>query len=211
MRIHRLLAASLVALIVSGLGTITPQQAAAAASASPITIALTATVDQVDDWANVLGGAIHPGDTITGTYTYNAAASDTAPSPNVGSYIHTTAPYGMSLKVGGLVFETDPQNVYFFVYLWSNLYDRDEYDVVSINNRPLSDHLNITGIGWYLNDPSQTALKSDALPRIAPKLSSWQQTYGLEVKGFDPTVSDPHEDYTFRVRAHVTQAQKISR
>jgi hypothetical protein len=110
MRIHRLLAVSLVALIVSVLGSITPQQAVAATD-SPVTIALTATVDQVYDWANVLGGTIHPGDTMTGTYTYNAAASNSSPTPNTGAYWHTTAPYGVSLKVGGKVFETDPQNV----------------------------------------------------------------------------------------------------
>jgi hypothetical protein len=211
MRIHHLLAASLVALIVSVLGSITPQQAVAA-SDSPITIALTAKVDVVDDWANVLGGAIHPGDTITGTYTYNAAASNISPTPNVGNYPHTTAPYGISLKVGGKVFETDPQNVSFNVYLWNNFSNQDLYAIFSTNNRPLSDHLNITYISWSLDDPSQTALKSTALPRTAPKLSNWQQsTRGLVVDGFDPTVSDPNEVYTFRVRAHVTQAQKISR
>src|SRR5947207_9825110 len=102
MRIHRLLAASLVALIVSGLGSITPQPAVAA-SDSPITIALTATVETVDDYGNLLGGAIQPGDTIAGTYTYNGAASDTNSFPFVGDYWHTTAPYGISLKAGGLV------------------------------------------------------------------------------------------------------------
>jgi hypothetical protein len=67
MRIHRFLAATLVALLVAILGSITPQQAAAATD-SPITIAVTATVDEVDDYANLLGGAIQPGDTIEVTY-----------------------------------------------------------------------------------------------------------------------------------------------
>ena len=214
MRIHRLLVASLVALMVSVLGSITPQQAVAATD-SPVTIALTATVDQVYDWANVLGGTIHPGDTMTGTYTYNAAASNSSPTPNTGAYWHTTAPYGVSLKVGGKVFETDPQNVSFVVGLYNNIYDRDTYLIYSANNRPLSDHINITWIEWYLDDPSQTALKSIALPRTAPKLSDWQQPPccpggGLLVYGFDPTVSDPNEPYTFYIAAHATQAQKIS-
>jgi hypothetical protein len=211
MRIHRLLAVSLVALIVSVLGSITPQPAVAATD-SPITIALTATVDQVYDWANVLGGSIRPGDTMTGTYTYNAAASNGSQVPNVGAYWHTTAPYGMSLKAGGNVFETDPQNVSFNVGLTNNLYDRDVYSIFSENNRPLSDHINITLISWYLEDPTQTALKSIAVPRTASKLSNWQQPPegGVRVYGFDPTVSDPTELYTFYIRAHVTQAQKIT-
>jgi hypothetical protein len=211
MRIRRLLAVSLVAIIVSVLGSITPQPAVAA-SDSPITIALTATVDQVYDWANVLGGTIHPGDTMTGTYTYNAAASNGSQVPGSGAYWHTTAPYGMSLKAGGKVFETDPQNVQFVVSLTNNLYNRDAYNIWSSNNRPLSDHVNITLISWYLEDPTQTALKSIALPRTAPKLSDWQQPPegGVLVYGFDPTVSDPNELYTFYIRAHVTQAQKIT-
>src|SRR5215217_6732126 len=114
MRIHRLLAVSLIALIVSVLGSITPQQAVAASDSS-ITIALTATVAEVNDYANLLRGAIRPGDTITGTYTYSSATTDTNSWPNVGDYWHTTAPYGISLKAGGFVFETDPQNVSFVV------------------------------------------------------------------------------------------------
>jgi hypothetical protein len=215
MRIHRILAASLVAFMVSILGSITPQQAVAA-SDNPVTIVLTATVDQVDDWANVLGGTIHPGDTITGAYTYNAAASNISPTPNIGNYRHTTAPYGIRLKAGGKVFETDPQNVLFSVSLWNNYqngdYSWDLYAVISQNNRPLSDNVKITGISWFLEDPSQTALKSVALPKTAPKLGNWDQSrWGLVVDGFDPTISEPHNDYTFRIRAHVTQAQKITR
>jgi hypothetical protein len=159
MRIYRLLAVSLVALIVSVLGSITPQPAAAATD-SQITIALTATVDEVSDYYNLLGGAIHPGDTITGTYTYNAAANDSNSSPNVGDYWHTTAPYGVSLKVGGFVFETDPQNVSFLVDLVNNLYDRDNYLFRSYNNRFLSNGVRVTHIAWQLDDTTRTALKS---------------------------------------------------
>src|SRR3954454_12375546 len=98
MRIHRLLAASFVALIVSVLGSITPQRAVAATD-SPITIVLTATVYEVYDWANVLGGTIRPGDPMTGTYTYNAAASNSSQVACCGTYWHTAAAYGISLKV----------------------------------------------------------------------------------------------------------------
>jgi hypothetical protein len=93
MRIHRRLAATIVALVLLALGSIAPYQAIAA-SDSTVTIALTATVETVEDPQNILGGAIQPGDTVTGTYTYNSAASDTNPSPNIGEYWHTTAPCG---------------------------------------------------------------------------------------------------------------------
>jgi hypothetical protein len=209
MRVHRLLAASLVALIVSVLGSITPQQAVAA-SDSPVTIALTATVETVDDYSNLLGGAIQPGDTVTGTFTYNGAASDTNSAPNVGDYWHTTAPYGVSLKAGGLVFETDPQNVSFLVEVVNNLYGQDNYLFRSYNNRPLSNGVRVTHIAWQLDDPSQTALKSTALPKTAPKLSSWQSIFGLTLEG-RTSYGTPDGNSQFFVRARVTQAQKITR
>jgi len=209
MRIYRLLAVSLVAIIFSVIGTITSQQAVAASN-SPITIALTATVDEVSDYYNLLGGVIQPGDTITGTYIYNAAASDSNSSSLVGDYWHTTAPYGVSLNVDGLVFETDPQNVSFLVELVNNYLGRDNYLFHSYNNRPLSNGLRVTHIAWQLDDPTQTALKSAALPKTAPKLSSWQSTYGLTLEG-RTSYGTPDGNSQFLVRAHVTQAQKISR
>ncbi|MFL5807223.1 MAG: hypothetical protein ACJ8CR_36520 [Roseiflexaceae bacterium] len=209
MRIYRLLAVSLVALIVSVLGSITPQQAVAA-SDSPITIALTATVDGVDDYSNLLGGAIQPGDTIEGTYTYNAAASDSNSFPFVGDYWDTTTPYGVSLKVGGLVFETDPQNVSFLVEVVNNYNGRDNYLFRSYNNRRLSNGVNITHIAWQLDDPTQTALKNTALPKTAPKLSNWQSIFGLTLEG-RTSYGTPGGESQFFVRAHVTRAQKISR
>ena len=208
MRIHRLLAVSLVALMVSVFGSITPQQAVAA-SDSTITIAITATVQTVDDYANLLNGAIQPGDTVTGTYTYNAAASDTNSLPTVGDYWHTTTPYGVSLNVSGRVFETDPQNVSFLMELVNDHNGRDNYLFRSYNNRRLSNGLYVTHIAWQLDDPTQTALKSTALPKTAPRLSSWQSLFGLTLEGSDSPGSWD-SDY-FYVRAHVTQAQKITR
>jgi len=194
--------------MVSVLGSITPQQAVAA-SDSPITIAITATVQTVDDYANLLNGAIQPGDTVTGTYTYNAAASDTNSLPMVGDYWHTTTPYGVSLNVGGRIFETDPQNVSFLVELVNNHNGRDNYLFRSYNNRRLYNGLYVTYIAWQLDDPTQTALKSTTLAKTAPKLSSWQSLFGLTLEGSDTLSSWGGND--FFIRAHVTQAQKITR
>jgi hypothetical protein len=210
MRGYRVLAASLVALIIIGLASIIPQRAAAASDSS-VTIALTATVETVDDTGNLLGGAIQPGDTITGRYIYNAATSDTNSSPNVGDYWHTAPPYGISVQAGGLIFETNPQNVSFLVEIVNNLYGQDNYLFRSYNNRPLSNGARVTHIAWQLDDPSQTALKSATLPRTAPRLSSWQSTFGLTLEGSDAPGPYSQGDNHFFVRAHVTQAQKISR
>jgi hypothetical protein len=211
MRIHRLVAATLAALIVSVSGSIAPRQAVAANNSS-ITIALTATVDWLTDPYNLLGGAVHVGDTITGSYTYNGATSDTNTASYVGDYRHTTAPYGVSLTVDGLVFETDPQKVNFLIEIVNNSANWDYYLIDSSNNRPLSNGVGVRSIRWQLSDPSQTALKSTDLPRSAPRLSDWTVTASaLLLEGDTTPGPSPGGGDGFSIQAHVTQAQKVNR
>jgi hypothetical protein len=209
MLIRRFLAATLVALLVSVLGSVAPQQAAAA-SDSPITIAITGVIDSIEDPANVLGGAFKPGDTITGSYTYNAALNDSNADPNAGDYWHTTAPYGISLHVGGRVVETNPHDVGLMLWIQNNTDGRDVYFVRSYRNRPLFNGMYVHTIDWLLGDPTQTVLNNDSLPRSAPKLDKWQQSsYALVVGGGDSTI--PWEGNLFLIRGHVTQAQKMTK
>ena len=53
--------------------------ASTAASATTITVNITAEVALVVDSDEILGGAINVGDTITGTYTYDSTTSDSNP------------------------------------------------------------------------------------------------------------------------------------
>jgi hypothetical protein len=209
MRTQRFFAALLVALMLSALGSIAPQPAAAAAAAqTPITIAFTATVIELNDWAHALGN-VQVGDTVTGTYTYNAAAVNLSQTPGTATYLHTTGSYGMRANIGGKVVESDPQNLYFYGFLANNWNGRDIYSFVSANNRPLSGLYNVTSLGVGFYDNSQTALKNVKLPKTAPTLSDWQQsdeTWGFQVKGED---IDPNSEYEFSLRARVTFVQKI--
>lgn len=205
MRTPRFFAALLIALTLLASGGIAPKLAVAATD-SPITMAITATVDEVVDLYGLLN--VRPGDTITGTYTYNAAAVNQSPTPGVGSYRHTTAPYGIRLNVGGTIIETDPDHVNFNVYLSNNRYGRDSYAVSSVRNIAVGQY-NVTSINWALYDLSQTALKNVNLPKTAPKLSDWQQadeTWGLTVQGID---LDPASEFELIIRAHVTQVVKL--
>ena len=210
MRIHRLLAATLFALAVLPLGTITPR-AEAAAGDNPITIAITATVVHIDDEGSVLWGLVQPGDTITGKYTYNSAAIDSSPASYDGQYWHSTAPYGISLELNGMVFETDPQNVDFLVEIVDNYLYRDNYLIRSYNNRPIPNGLTVTHIAWQLDDPTQTALKTTALPKTAPRLSNWTSQFGLTLEGRAPQSPSGEGGYRYTIRGQVTQAQKVSR
>jgi hypothetical protein len=205
MRTQRFFAALLVALMLSALGAIAPQPAAAAADI-PVTIFFTATVDQVRDFHYVL--KVKPGDTITGTYTYNAAAVNMSQTPGTGSYVHKTAPYGIHLYVGNTVLETDPQNVHLGMFITNNWNGADSYLVGSMNNRPIPGLWDITTISWGLYDPTMTALKNVNLTKNAPILSNWLQdaNSGLEVQGVDLV---PNSEYELLLRAHVTSVRKI--
>jgi hypothetical protein len=209
MRIQRLFAALLAALTLSALGSIAPQPAAAAAAAqTPVTITFSATVIELNDWAHALGN-VQVGDTVTGTYTYNAAAVNLSQTPGTATYLHTTGSYGMRANIGGQVLESDPQNLYLIAFLANNWYGRDIYSVGSANNRLLSGLYNVTSLGVGFYDNSQTALKNVKLPKTAPTLSDWQQsdeTWGFQVKG---EAIDPNSEYQFYLRARVTNMQKI--
>lgn len=71
----------------------------------------------VSDFSNLLNGAIKEDDIITGKYVYDSLAKDNNDDPTVGDYQHNSKPYGLSLKAGKLVFQTDPKNVDFLLEL----------------------------------------------------------------------------------------------
>ena len=77
---------------------------------------------------------------ISGFYIYDSATPDSDSSVYHGSYQHTTTPYGMSLAIGNLTFQTDPLNVDFVIGLTNNYYDEpwDYYTVTSYNNLQLN-------------------------------------------------------------------------
>src|SRR5215213_618876 len=129
MRTQRLFAALLVALMLSALGAIATKPATAAGNV-PITISFTATVIELTDWAHALGN-VQVGDTVTGMYTYNAAAVNLAQSPDAATYLQTSGPYGVRAYIGGKVLESDPQNLYLIAFLANNWYGRDIYSVGS--------------------------------------------------------------------------------
>jgi len=172
------------------------------AQAEPITIAIEAKVDSVEDRDGYLEGKINPGDIITGTYTYDSSTPDTNPSPYIGDYEHFAPPAGIFLTVGGFEFRTDPMNVNFLVEVGNagGPYYRDNYLIRSYKNLPLYDDVPINHIMWQLDDKSGTAISSDALPLTAPVLHDWPDSFtGLKIEGGDIKNS-------LRITADVTSA-----
>lgn len=183
--------------------------------AESITINITAEVATVDDMGNTLGGAIEVGDIITGQYIYESTTLDTNLSATVGDYWHNTSPYGISLEVNGLFFATDPEDVQFLVEIVNDHYYQggwDNYLLRSYNNLPLPGGIIVDHISWQLDDPTATALSSDALLIDPPILEDWQSIFGISITGFipDPFFPFPWFENEYFIRAHVTSAIILS-
>lgn len=145
------------------------------------TISFTATVADVHDPYGILCVGINTGDTITGTYTYDAKTPDTNNDPTVGDYWSYASPNGIGLTVNGQQTSTDPDNTAFLVELVNR--DTDNYLLRSYTNLPWSCGTPVDHIAWQLDDPSGTALKSDKLKKKPPVLKSFQSVFGLTIQG----------------------------
>jgi hypothetical protein len=178
---------------------------------SVLSIAITATVRTVDDFNDILAGAVQPGDTVTGVYTYDPDTPDSNPFAFVGDYSHTNAPYGIALTVNGLSFRTDTNNVNFLVEIVNDygpgIPPTDNYLLRSYNNVfAISAPGGFFGqafnhIAWQLDDPTAGALSSTDLPTTPPVLTDWQSLAGLQISSFGETM--------FFIRADVTAADLV--
>jgi len=154
----------------------------ASASGELITIGLRAEVTYIDQSAyDLLEGHVQLGDTLTGTYTYDSQTPDSNPLSGVGDYYQDSAPCGIRLEAGGIVFESDPDILNFLIELNDNHVGEDNYLLRSYSNLPLPNGVEVDHISWQLDDPSCTALSSDALPLGPPVLSDWQYQ-GLSIE-----------------------------
>jgi hypothetical protein len=169
-----------------------------------IQIGLTAYVDGVYDPYGFLGGNVHTGDTITGSYKYESTTPDSNPSNlNLGSYWWYATPAGISLTVGGLEFKTNPDNVVFTILIDND--GTDSYWCTSYSNNPLSSEVFVDTIGWSLSVPLalENIFSSDALLTTAPILSQWEPSSNhLTISGGKG--GEPPYDQPFNIASHVT-------
>jgi hypothetical protein len=137
---------------------------------------------------------------ISGVAAMPLATPDSSESPNVGAYESTMKKTGITVNTKHFVFKTDPNDVNFLVEISDNNSGQDNYLLRSYNNLPLANGAPVEHIAWQLDDPTQTAVSSDALPTTAPTLADYQSIFGLTVQGEDLASGDP-----FFIRAHVTK------
>jgi len=145
------------------------------ANAEQIEIRIAATVYNMFDDGNFLGGQITNGSIITGSYVYESTTPDLNPlDPVQGNYRHYSTPAGVFLTVGGFEFKTDPTNVEFDIFTRNNI-PEDRYGFASSNNLPLSESVGVGSIFWTLINSDGSVLSSDALPTTVPVLNLWQE------------------------------------
>jgi hypothetical protein len=187
---------------VLALGAMAPP--ALSAPSSSVTIAFTAQVAEVSVFGGTLCVPVAPGDTITGTYTYDLSAPDSNEVATVGHYEYSAPPNGITVNVGGDVTQTDPANVQFMVELVDNLPggNADTYLLRSTANTAFTCGTQVGEIAWQIDDSTGRALKSTALPKDPPKIKDFQSIFGLTIVNFVP------DGDSYLIRAHVTSARK---
>ncbi|WP_330186274.1 hypothetical protein KZZ52_02015 [Dactylosporangium sp. AC04546] len=180
---------------------LTSTSAAVAAPAKLVSITIKAVVDDVIAADGALCADVEPGDTITGTYVYNAKARDYNDGDHIGDYSHTTRPYGINLRVNGAPVRTNPADVDFLVELVNDDpgVGYDAYSIASYSNLPFRCGTPVNFIGWSLADLTGTALSTTALDRKGPRIAAFKSSFELVVEGWT--------NGFYLIRAHVTSAR----
>lgn len=139
------------------------------ALAAPVTFDFSGSVNQVNfDPADPFSGTIGFGTAFTGSYTFEATATDdVAASGSTGSYSMAGAPYGLSVNIGGNIFLAGD---FLNIGVADNYPTGDQYTVLAqaASGGPLRTDLRIE---LFFEDPSKTVFGSDALPLTPPLLS----------------------------------------
>jgi hypothetical protein len=170
-----------------------------------VTVAIAAVVESINDPDGILCADVAPGDTITGTYTFDPKATDSNPEAFIADYFHTGEGYGISLDVGDEVVRTDPDNVNFLVELVNDYPadGSDSYVIQSNNNLRLECGTEVDFISWQLDDPSGKALKNTSLEEKAPSLKKFESSAGLNFDARDENGA------RYDVHANVTSAEVV--
>ena len=176
-----------------------------AARATVIEIAFEGVVDQVSDLPVDWVSDAVVGATFTGSYVYDSDTVNVSSDPLVGIYMHYSAPYGVLVTIGNLVFQSDPCNIELEVDIANNTNSSvdDRYGFSSSRGHNLlpdgTAGVNYA-IWWVIRDDSANVLNDVALPLTAPVLSQWNYNM-FEIDG-------PWNN-SYGIRGHVTQVTLV--
>lgn len=143
------------------------------ATASPLTVVLGGVWALVDDAGAVLGGAVTPGTPFSVTLVYDDATPDSNASPLYGNYFVAPAQFSFTLATGGFLFSHIAAGVSEIDV--TNLGSADSVAVYAetFDVSPSLPPLGLAYANPLLDDPTATALSSDALTGVPRTLSAW--------------------------------------
>jgi hypothetical protein len=101
---------------------------------------------------------------FSGRYTFDSSAADLDPASSVGSYVMAGSPFGLTVDIGGNTFTTANR-------LFIEVDDAPSLDAYSLVAGILP--VFRLEVGILLQDPTGTALGSDALPLAPPPLAAF--------------------------------------
>jgi len=147
----------------------------AVAGGEEVTFTFDGQVLNVDDSGGTIGGAINPGDSISGSFTIESATADTeAESTTLGKYDFAILNWDMDIA-----------SSHFSLSGFSSIVVQngapDRYEIVARLIAPFGDR--IWNTFWTFTDPVGDLFSSDALPVIAPDVLPLQTA--MSVQFFD--------------------------
>ena len=141
-----------------------------------VTFNVNATVREIYDYDNVLSNAIHVGDPITGSYTFNTNTPDSDSTPEYGFYQHTpgSGNYGFDITIANTNLKTNPSTDNFNIII-ANANGNITWDSYGVDNfgaqQPFLNGTVVDNMGIYLDDPSGTIVNSTNLTDQPPALT----------------------------------------
>jgi hypothetical protein len=98
---------------------------------------------------------------ITGAYTFDSTATDTIPSPSTGSFPSVGPAFGFTTNVDGTAYSLSSN----LTVNTANNIGVDQYGAIATSA--------VLTLEVFLQDSTQTALSSDALPLLPPTLAAF--------------------------------------
>jgi hypothetical protein len=131
---------------------------------------------------------------VRGQYTYNLQTPDSSPADIVGDFWHSTAPYGVKVRVANYLFQSDPSAPEFLMEMVNDYFGSDNYLFHSYKNVS-SNGVHPEIISLQLDDYSMGNLVSTDLQPMAPVAAAWSQAFGLSIQGYG---------YAYDIRTEIT-------
>jgi hypothetical protein len=203
---------SFLLLTVTLLATLASLTAATHVSAAIVTFNFSGTVTYMNNLSNAIPADIHYGSPMTGSLTYDTAATvydmDFNSSPDQGDfYFNTTGIFSFSVKIGIHTFANVPHTTEFpyadFVIL-NDYFGEDALEAqdgspyVFMDGGAFPGNADAGYIYLELVDNSALAFNSDALPLSAPTLAQVPDIHEIEVYG------SKYGNFLFDITATIT-------